>query len=75
MGVKECASCDEQQMIHGFVESLYCTLETNKILYVKKKVTKKYLFNFRILVIDVAPVNLAMKNVKQHCYLSIILDS
>ena len=32
-GIKEC-TCDEQQVIYGIVESLYCVPETNITLYV-----------------------------------------
>jgi len=33
MGIKKC-TCDEHEVLHGSVESLYCTPETNIILYV-----------------------------------------
>ena len=34
IGIKVC-TCDEHQVLYGRVESLYCTLETNIMLYVK----------------------------------------
>ena len=45
MGIKE-GTCDEHQMLYGSSESLYCTPETNTILYfnsleLKKKKTFK----------------------------------
>ena len=33
-GVKEGACCDEHQVMHGSVESLYCTPETKITVYV-----------------------------------------
>ena len=34
MEINKCTCCGEQQVICGRVESLYCTSETNIILYV-----------------------------------------
>ena len=36
MGIKECTSCDELEVMYGIVETLYCIPETNKTLCVKK---------------------------------------
>ena len=34
MGIKEDTCCDEHWVIYGTVKSLYCTPETNVILYI-----------------------------------------
>lgn len=36
-GIKECAACDEHQVLYGLVETLYGTPETNINLELKEK--------------------------------------
>lgn len=48
MGIKECTCHDEQWVMDGSVESLYCTPETNRTLHVtytgiKTKIRRCYL--------------------------------
>ena len=33
VGIKECTCCNEHKVLHGGVESLHCTPETNITLY------------------------------------------
>ena len=45
MGIKECTSCDEHQILYGSIESLYSTPETNITLYVNWNLNKSFLRN------------------------------